>query len=128
MSKYIFITGGVVSSIGKGIASATLGALLQARGFSIKSKKLDGYLNVDPGTMNPIQHGEVFVTKDGYEADLDLGPAETSQNHQFTEVAVFMYQPSYVQRWCPHSFMQSHFPGVLLVQHFVLRSLNTLCK
>ncbi|HSQ97766.1 MAG TPA: CTP synthase [Rickettsiales bacterium] len=76
MSKFIFITGGVVSSLGKGIASATIGALLQARGFSIKSKKLDPYLNVDPGTMSPTQHGEVFVTDDGYEADLDLGHYE----------------------------------------------------
>ncbi|MDR0423590.1 MAG: CTP synthase [Rickettsiales bacterium] len=80
MSRYIFITGGVVSSLGKGIASASLGALLQSRGFSIKMKKLDPYLNVDPGTMNPTQHGEVFVTDDGYEADLDLGHYERFTN------------------------------------------------
>lgn len=76
MQKYIFITGGVVSSLGKGIASATVGALLQARGFKVNLKKLDPYLNVDPGTMSPTQYGEVFVTDDGYEADLDLGHYE----------------------------------------------------
>jgi len=76
MSKFIFITGGVVSSLGKGIASATLGTLLQSRGYSVKLRKLDPYLNVDPGTMSPTQHGEVFVTDDGYESDLDLGHYE----------------------------------------------------
>ena len=73
MTRYIFITGGVASSLGKGIASAGLGALLQARGYSVKLRKLDPYLNVDPGTMSPFQHGEVFVTEDGPETDLDLG-------------------------------------------------------
>lgn len=76
MAKYIFITGGVVSSLGKGIAAAALGALLQARGFSVCLRKLDPYLNVDPGTMSPYQHGEVFVTDDGAETDLDLGHYE----------------------------------------------------
>ena len=76
MAKFIFITGGVVSSLGKGLASASLGALLQARGYKIRLKKLDPYLNVDPGTMSPYQHGEVFVTDDGAEADLDLGHYE----------------------------------------------------
>ncbi|MDR2526609.1 MAG: CTP synthase [Rickettsiales bacterium] len=76
MTKFIFITGGVVSSLGKGIASASLGALLQARNYKVMLKKLDPYLNVDPGTMNPTQHGEVFVTDDGYEADMDLGHYE----------------------------------------------------
>ncbi|HEY1935392.1 MAG TPA: CTP synthase [Acetobacteraceae bacterium] len=76
MTRFVFITGGVVSSLGKGIASAALGALLQARGFSVKLRKLDPYLNVDPGTMSPYQHGEVFVTDDGAEADLDLGHYE----------------------------------------------------
>jgi CTP synthase len=75
-SKFIFITGGVTSSLGKGIASAALGVLLQARGFSVVLRKLDPYLNVDPGTMNPYQHGEVFVTEDGMETDLDLGHYE----------------------------------------------------
>src|SRR5271157_1859259 len=76
MARYIFITGGVVSSLGKGLASAALAALLQARGYSVRLRKLDPYLNVDPGTMSPYQHGEVFVTDDGAETDLDLGHYE----------------------------------------------------
>ncbi len=76
MARYVFITGGVVSSLGKGLASAALGALLQARGFSVRLRKLDPYLNVDPGTMSPFEHGEVFVTDDGAETDLDLGHYE----------------------------------------------------
>jgi CTP synthase len=82
MARYIFITGGVVSSLGKGLASAALGALLQARGYGVRLRKLDPYLNVDPGTMSPYQHGEVFVTDDGAETDLDLGHYE-----RFTGVA-----------------------------------------
>jgi CTP synthase len=76
MTRYVFVTGGVVSSLGKGIAAAALGALLQARGYRVKLRKLDPYLNVDPGTMSPYQHGEVFVTDDGAETDLDLGHYE----------------------------------------------------
>ncbi|MGD1954587.1 MAG: CTP synthase [Sphingomonadales bacterium] len=76
MARFIFITGGVVSSLGKGLLSASLGALLQARGYSVRLRKLDPYLNVDPGTMSPYQHGEVFVTDDGAETDLDLGHYE----------------------------------------------------
>ena len=76
MTRFIFITGGVVSSLGKGIAAAALGALLQARGYRVRLRKLDPYLNVDPGTMSPFQHGEVFVTDDGAETDLDLGHYE----------------------------------------------------
>ena len=76
MARYIFITGGVVSSLGKGLASAALGALLQARGYTVRLRKLDPYLNIDPGTMSPYQHGEVFVTDDGAETDLDLGHYE----------------------------------------------------
>ena len=82
MARYIFVTGGVVSSLGKGLASAALGALLQARGYSVRLRKLDPYLNVDPGTMSPFEHGEVFVTDDGAETDLDLGHYE-----RFTGVA-----------------------------------------
>lgn len=82
MTRYIFITGGVVSSLGKGLASASLAALLQKRGYSVRLRKLDPYLNVDPGTMSPIQHGEVFVTEDGAETDLDLGHYE-----RFTDVS-----------------------------------------
>jgi len=76
MSKYIFITGGVVSSIGKGITAASIGTLLKNRQINISAQKLDPYLNVDPGTMSPYQHGEVFVTQDGAETDLDLGNYE----------------------------------------------------
>ena len=75
-TKFIFITGGVVSSLGKGLGSAALGSLLQTRGYSVRLCKLDPYLNVDPGTMSPFQHGEVFVTDDGAETDLDLGHYE----------------------------------------------------
>ena len=85
MARYVFVTGGVVSSLGKGLASAALGALLQARGFSVRLRKLDPYLNVDPGTMSPFEHGEVFVTDDGAETDLDLGHYE-----RFTGVAARM--------------------------------------
>ena len=76
MTRYIFVTGGVVSSLGKGIASASLGTILEARGLNVTILKLDPYLNVDPGTMSPFQHGEVFVTEDGAETDLDLGHYE----------------------------------------------------
>ena len=77
--KFIFFTGGVLSSLGKGLAAASTGALLEARGLSVIIQKLDPYVNVDPGTMNPFQHGEVFVTDDGAETDLDLG-----HNERFT--------------------------------------------
>ena len=75
-TRFIFVTGGVVSSLGKGIASASLGALLESRGLSVTILKLDPYINLDPGTMSPFQHGEVFVTEDGSETDLDLGHYE----------------------------------------------------
>ena len=76
MKRFVFITGGVVSSLGKGLAAAALGSLLQLRGYRVRLRKLDPYLNVDPGTMSPYQHGEVFVTDDGAETDLDLGHYE----------------------------------------------------
>ncbi|MCM2269170.1 MAG: CTP synthase [Thermoanaerobaculia bacterium] len=94
-TKYIFVTGGVVSSLGKGVASASIGALLEARGFSVTMMKLDPYVNVDPGTMSPYQHGEVFVTDDGAETDLDLGHYErfthtrTSRNHNYTTGRIY---------------------------------------
>jgi len=95
MTQFIFITGGVVSSLGKGIASASLGAILEARGLKVTLMKLDPYINVDPGTMNPLQHGEVFVTEDGAETDLDLGHYErfvritTSKANNFTSGRVY---------------------------------------
>src|SRR2546430_123027 len=90
MTRFVFVTGGVVSSLGKGIAAASLGAILEARGLKIAMVKLDPYINVDPGTMSPFQHGEVFVTQDGTETDLDLGHYErfvrttTGRNSNFT--------------------------------------------
>lgn len=96
MTKYIFITGGVVSSLGKGLASASLGALLQARGYTVRLCKMDPYLNIDPGTMSPTQHGEVFVTDDGAETDLDLGHYErftgrpASQTDNITTGRIYM--------------------------------------
>ena len=75
-TKYVFVTGGVVSGLGKGIVAASLGRLLRQRGYSIAVQKLDPYMNVDPGTMNPLEHGEVYVTEDGAETDLDLGHYE----------------------------------------------------
>ncbi len=80
-TRFIFVTGGVVSALGKGIASASIGHLLRARGLSVALQKFDPYINVDPGTMSPFQHGEVFVTEDGAETDLDLGHYE-----RFTDV------------------------------------------
>ncbi|MBQ3311484.1 CTP synthase [bacterium] len=85
-TKYIFVTGGVVSSLGKGIVSASLGKLLRARGFSVAIQKFDPYINVDPGTMSPFQHGEVFVTNDGAETDLDLGHYERFTNTDFAQI------------------------------------------
>ena len=76
MARYVFVTGGVVSSLGKGLSSASLASLLQLRCFKVRIRKLDPYLNVDPGTMSPFQHGEVFVTDDGAETDLDIGHYE----------------------------------------------------
>jgi CTP synthase len=83
-TKYIFVTGGVVSSLGKGIASSSIGALMENRGLHITHLKLDPYINVDPGTMSPFQHGEVYVTDDGAETDLDLGHYERFSGAQMT--------------------------------------------
>src|SRR6476661_9368685 len=85
MPKYIFVTGGVVSSVGKGITTAALGRILKSRGISVSIQKLDPYLNVDPGTMSPYQHGEVFVTSDGAETDLDLGHYERFIDEDLTK-------------------------------------------
>src|SRR5512147_2792424 len=97
MTKYIFVTGGVTSSLGKGIISASLAKLLQARGFSVTIQKFDPYINVDPGTMNPYEHGECYVTDDGAETDLDLGHYErflnipTSQANNVTTGRIYQY-------------------------------------
>ena len=84
MAKYVFVTGGVVSGLGKGITAASLGRLLKMRGFRVACQKLDPYMNVDPGTMSPFQHGEVFVTDDGAETDLDLGHYERFTDENLT--------------------------------------------
>src|SRR4051794_13694993 len=94
-TKYIFITGGVVSSLGKGVAASSVGAILEARGFKVTLMKFDPYINVDPGTMSPYQHGEVFVTDDGAETDLDLGHYERfthtrgSKRHNYTTGKIY---------------------------------------
>ena len=95
-TKYIFVTGGVVSSLGKGLAASSLGCLLEARGMKVQMMKLDPYINVDPGTMSPFQHGEVFVTDDGAETDLDLGhyerftKAQLSQANNWTSGRIYL--------------------------------------
>ena len=81
-TKFVFVTGGVVSSLGKGMVSASIGALMENRGLKVANMKLDPYINVDPGTMNPTQHGEVFVTDDGAETDLDLGHTSGSSRRR----------------------------------------------
>jgi CTP synthase len=99
--KYIFVTGGVVSSLGKGLAAASIGCLLEGHGYRVTLQKFDPYINVDPGTMSPYQHGEVYVTDDGTESDLDLGHYErftntvTSRNHNWTTGKIFL---SVIQR------------------------------
>src|SRR6476660_7272577 len=87
MKRFVFITGGVVSSLGKGLAAASLGSLLQLRGYRVRLRKLDPYLNVDPGTMSPYQHGEVFGTDDGAETDLDLGHYERFLDTELNQLA-----------------------------------------
>src|ERR1700675_2931218 len=88
-AKYIFVTGGVVSSLGKGIAAASIGCLLESRGLRVTLQKFDPYLNVDPGTMSPFQHGEVFVTDDGAETDLDLGHYERFTHSRLTPARIY---------------------------------------
>ena len=94
-TKYIFVTGGVVSSLGKGIISASIGKLLQARGYKVTIQKFDPYINIDPGTLNPYEHGECYVTEDGYETDLDLGHYErftgihTTRNNSITTGRIY---------------------------------------
>ena len=89
MARFIFVTGGVVSSLGKGLSSASLAYLLQSRGYKVRLRKLDPYLNVDPGTMSPFQHGEVFVTDDGAETDLDLGHYERFIDEELNKFSSF---------------------------------------
>ena len=104
MARYIFVTGGVVSSLGKGLASASLAYLLKSQGYKVRIRKMDPYLNVDPGTMSPFQHGEVFVTEDGAETDLDLGHYE-----RFTDTA--MTRLSLIHISSPRDKRQSRMPS-----------------
>lgn len=97
-TNYIFVTGGVVSSLGKGIAAASLAAILEARGLNVTIMKLDPYINVDPGTMSPIQHGEVFVTEDGAETDLDSGPLRALHPHQDDSPQQLHYRSNLLRR------------------------------
>ena len=94
--KYVFVTGGVVSGLGKGITAASLGRLLKARGYKVTMQKFDPYINIDPGTMNPIQHGEVFVTEDGTETDLDLGHYERFIDENLATMAEVRYRSSLI--------------------------------
>ena len=98
MTKFIFVTGGVVSSLGKGIAAASLAAILESRGIKLTMLKLDPYINVDPGTMSPFQHGEVFVTDDGAETDLDLGHYERFVNARMIEAQQLHHRPDLRER------------------------------
>ena len=114
MARYIFITGGVVSSLGKGLASAALGALLQARGYKVRLRKLDPYLNVDPGTMSPYQHGEVFVTDDGAETDLDLGHYERFTGRPATQAGQHHHRPhlpGHPEQGAARRLSRRHHPG-----------------
>ncbi len=114
MARYIFITGGVVSSLGKGLASAALGAVLQARGYKVRLRKLDPYLNVDPGTMSPYQHGEVFVTDDGAETDLDLGHYERFTGRPATKKDIDHHRadlPGHHHQGAARRLSRRHHPG-----------------
>ena len=106
--KYIFVSGGVLSSLGKGVTAASIGALLKARGLKVTIQKLDPYINVDPGTMNPFQHGEVYVTDDGAEADLDLGHYE-----RYLDVAMTQ-KNNYTSGKIYHSVINKERRGVYL--------------
>ena len=98
MTKFVFVTGGVVSSLGKGIAAASLAAILESRGIKVTLLKLDPYINVDPGTMSPFQHGEVFVTEDGAETDLDLGHYERFVDAQDEQAQQLHHRPDLRER------------------------------
>ena len=109
MTKYIFVTGGVVSGLGKGITAASLGRLLKCRGLTVAAQKLDPYINVDPGTMSPYQHGEVYVTEDGAETDLDLGHYERFIDEDLNRYSNYS-GPLRETASAPHSDGRSGFP------------------
>src|SRR2546428_11999995 len=113
--KYIFVTGGVVSSLGKGVAAASIGCLLESRGLRVTLQKCDPYLNVDPGTMSPYQHGEVYVTEDGAETDLDLGHyerfthAQLTRDHNWTTGRIY---ESIITKERRGEYLGKNLPGV----------------
>ncbi len=114
MAKYVFVTGGVTSSLGKGITAASIGRLLKSRGVSVSILKLDPYINVDPGTMSPYQHGEVFVTDDGAETDLDLGHYERFIDENLTQlsnVTTGTHLPGGHRQGAPRRLPRRHGPG-----------------
>src|SRR3974377_2279905 len=127
MARYIFITGGVVSSLCKGLASAALGALLQARGYKVRLRKLDPYLNVDPGTMSPYQHGEVFVTDDGAETDLDLGHYERFTGRPATRTDNITTGRIY-QEILPHAGRGACLAGTIHVLPHVTNAINEFIR
>ena len=113
MAKYVFVTGGVVSGLGKGVTAASIGRLLKSRGLRVTAVKLDPYINVDPGTMSPYQHGEVFVTEDGAETDLDLGHMRglsdiDSKSKWITNACILVHHQSENERWLPGRNVQGH--------------------
>ena len=112
-AKYIFVTGGVVSSVGKGITTAALGRILKARSISVSIQKLDPYLNVDPGTMSPYQHGEVFVTADGAETDLDLGHYERFIDQDLTRASLRHHRPDLPGRDLTRSAAATYLGGTI---------------
>ena len=138
--KYVFVTGGVVSGLGKGITAASLGRLLKARGYTVTMQKFDPYINIDPGTMNPVQHGEVFVTDDGAETDLDLGHYERfideslSKNSNVTTGKIYwsVLQRNAVEILAEERFRLSHIlqmksnPVFIAIQPLRIRKLPLL--
>ncbi len=113
-TKHVFVTGGVASSLGKGLTASSLGRLLRSRGLRVTMQKLDPYLNVDPGTMNPFQHGEVFVTNDGAETDLDIGHYERFLDTDLSQIANVTTGPGLLQRdrqGAPRRLPGRHRPG-----------------
>ena len=134
MTKYVFVTGGVVSSLGKGIAAASLAALLESRGLKVTMIKLDPYINVDPGTMSPFQHGEVFVTEDGAETDLDLGHYErfiSSKMHRFNNFTTGQIYKSVLEKERRGEYLGKTvqvIPHITNeIQEFILRGARNSC-
>ena len=128
MTKHIFVTGGVVSGLGKGITAASLGRLLKMRGYKVASQKLDPYMNVDPGTMSPYQHGEVFVTDDGAETDLDLGHYERFTDSNLNHTGIYLYSKGKIMIHLTFDYKTDEkctTPGQYLKYHRTFQGLTT---